>query len=110
MLIPWRVTLAAKFITEATNHHSIKPGKVPTDGPWPAAKLMKKLVTLGPDAWNSGKYTGDTLGMNGYFGLFCEISCDTAFDTFFFMFRISKMLDIELILEKTLKKMKAKKK
>lgn len=24
--------------------------QVPTDGPWPAAKLMKKLVTLGPDA------------------------------------------------------------
>ena len=76
--------LVANFITEAMNHHSIKPCKVPTDGPWPAAKLMKKLVTLGPDAWNSGKYTGDRLGMNGYFVLFCEISCDTEFDTVFF--------------------------
>lgn len=75
---------------------------MPTDGPWPAAKLMKKLVTLGPDAWNSGKYTGDRLGMNGYFGLFCEMSCDTEFDY--------NLKDVGYGLDsrKTLKKMKVK--
>ncbi len=66
------------------------------DGPWPAAKLMKKLVSLGPDAWNSEKCTGDDWGLwDAWIFLW---SCDTESDTVSFsMCRISKMLDIELI-------------
>lgn len=102
MLIPWRVTLAAKFITEAMNHHSIKPARCR-----PMVHGQQRSWWRNWWLWDQMPGTqGNTLGIDwGWMDILDYfVKCLVILS----LTTISKMLDMDLILEKLWKKWKSK--
>ena len=102
MLIPWRVTLAAKFITEAMNHHSIKPARCR-----PMVHGQQRSWWRNWWLWDQMPGTqGNTLGID--WGWMDILDYFVKYLVILSLITISKMLDMDLILEKLWKKWKSK--